>query len=369
MQNFLQLLREIQDYGVNHATDRTDVGRRRIFGNMMRFDMRNDQFPLSTTRQIPFNSVLAETLWFISGDTNNENLVKEGCTFWTPWAATLDSVRRYTNKLVERKVIDILDAKTIMDAVPDEVVGEIGPMYGASWRYWPRRNEHIRKEAVVREIKDMPSDFVQQMTSAYESLDDDFDKTKYSLDDWIKAHYYSHVDQLGELLYNLKHDPYGSRHLVTAYDPDMNPLPGFTPDENVIAEKGALMPCHYAFQVFVNPPEVEGGKPLISLMFNMRSWDVYLGGPFNIAGYGLILKMLAHCLDYECFELICVSGDTHTYFNQQEQIATQLSREPRALPKLRINPEKKDFFAITKEDFSLEGYDPHPAIPSPKPAV
>ena len=266
-------------------------------------------------------------------------------------------------------MIDILDAKTIMDAVPDEVVGEIGPMYGANWRYWPRRNEHIRKEAVVREIKDMPSDFVQQMTSAYESLDDDFDKTKYSLDDWIKAHYYSHVDQLGELLYNLKHDPYGSRHLVTAYDPDMNPLPGFTPDENVIAEKGALMPCHYAFQVFVNPPEVEGGKPLISLMFNMRSWDVYLGGPFNIAGYGLILKMLAHCLDYECFELICVSGDTHTYFNQQEQITTQLSREPRALPKLRINPEKKDFFALTKEDFSLEGYDPHPAIPSPKPAV
>ena len=85
MQNFLQLLREIQDYGVNHATDRTGVGRRRIFGNMMRFDMRNDQFPLITTRQIPFNSVLAETLWFISGDTNNENLVKEGCTFWTPW--------------------------------------------------------------------------------------------------------------------------------------------------------------------------------------------------------------------------------------------------------------------------------------------
>ena len=104
-------------------------------------------------------------------------------------------------------------------------------------------------------------------------------------------------------------------------------------------------------------------------MFNMRSWDVYLGGPFNIAGYGLILKMLAHCLDYECHELICVSGDTHTYFNQQEQIATQLSREPRALPKLRLNPLKKDFFSFTKEDFTLEGYDPHPVIPSPKPAV
>ena len=94
MKNFLQLLQEIQVSGVNHAADRTGVGRRRIFGNMLRFDMRNDQFPLVTTRQIPFNSVLAETLWFISGDTNNENLVKEGCTFWTPWAATLGLVWR-----------------------------------------------------------------------------------------------------------------------------------------------------------------------------------------------------------------------------------------------------------------------------------
>lgn len=363
MKNFIELLKDIYINGKDHDTDRTGVGRRRSFGHMLRFDMSEDKFPLVTTRQINLNTVIAETLWFISGSTNNNELVEKGCNIWTPWATSLDSVKRYAAKLVDRGIITPVDVKAIMDSVPDEIIGEIGPMYGANWRWWPRRSQHVRKEAVIREVKDMPSDFVTTMTAAYEAIDDaEFDKSKFSLDDFIKAHYYSHVDQLGELIYNLKNDPYGSRHLITAYDPDMNPLPGFTPDENVIAEKGALMPCHYAWQVFVKPALSGHIKPRISLMFQMRSWDVFLGGPFNIAGYGLILKMLAHCLDYDCDELICVAGDAHIYYNQFDAVETQIGREPRSLPKLFLNPEKKDFFSFTKEDFRLEGYEPHPAI-------
>lgn len=367
MQNVHDLLKNILENGKDHLADRTGVGRRRIFGAMLRFDMRNDAFPLITTRHINIKSVVAETLWFIAGHTNNQTLAEAGCNFWTPWAVTPKSVENYVGKLVDRKIISLTDVRTILDSVPDELMDEIGPMYGCMWRYWPRHNDTIRKEETVRTIDQMPSDFVARMREAYKSMEEEMkemgeDKLSFSEEEFVVKHYYSSIDQLGELINNLKTDPYGSRHLVTAYNPSLNPLPGFSPDENVVAGKGSLMPCHYAFQVFVTPPDEEGGKPKISLMFHMRSWDVFLGGPYNLGGYGVILKMLAHCLDFEPDELLVSAGDAHIYLNQLEAVETQLSREIRPMPKLHITAEHKDFFAFKMSDFVLEGYNPHPAI-------
>lgn len=150
------------------------------------------------------------------------------------------------------------------------------------------------------------------------------------------------VDQIANLIKSLEQNPNSRRHLVSAWN---------------VAEIGemALPPCHYAFQCYV-----ANGK--LSLMVQQRSADVFLGIPFNIASYALLTMMLAKVCGYEPGELIWTGGDCHLYLNHVEQAKLQLSREPRSLPTMRINPEASDIFAFKYEDFTLEGYDPHPHI-------
>lgn len=150
------------------------------------------------------------------------------------------------------------------------------------------------------------------------------------------------VDQISNLVKSLEQNPNSRRHLVSAWN---------------VADIGemALPPCHYAFQCYV-----ANGK--LSLMVQQRSADVFLGVPFNVASYALLTMMLAKVCGYEPGELIWTGGDCHLYLNHVEQAKLQLSREPRSLPTMRINPEASDIFAFKYEDFTLEGYDPHPHI-------
>ena len=184
---------------------------------------------------------------------------------------------------------------TIWDEWADEN-GELGPVYGAQWRHW--------KTAEGTEI-----------------------------------------DQLANLMHQLKHNPNSRRHIISAWNVAQ-------------VDNMALPPCHSMFQFYVADNK-------LSCQLYQRSADVFLGVPFNIASYALFTMMIAKVCGYELGDFVHTFGDTHIYLNHFEQVKTQLSREPRALPKMIIHGDQKDIFSFKYEDFELVDYDPHPVIKAP----
>ena len=174
--------------------------------------------------------------------------------------------------------------------------GDLGPVYGVQWRSWPTPDG-------------------------------------------------GHIDQIAEVVKQLKSNPDSRRIIVSAWN--VADLPQM-----------ALMPCHAFFQFYV-----ADGK--LSCQLYQRSADIFLGVPFNIASYALLTHMIAQACELEPGDFVWTGGDCHLYLNHLEQAREQLSREPRPLPQLRINPAVKDLFAFRFEDFTLEGYDPHPHIKAP----
>ena len=154
-----------------------------------------------------------------------------------------------------------------------------------------------------------------------------------------------HIDQISNVLTLLRTNPDSRRMLVSAW--------------NVAdLDRMALMPCHAFFQFYV-----AGGQ--LSCQMYQRSADVFLGVPFNIASYALLTMMVAQVCELEVGDFVHTFGDTHLYLNHVEQAREQLTREPRPLPTMRLNPAVRDLFSFTYDDFSLEGYDPHPSIKAP----
>ncbi len=154
-----------------------------------------------------------------------------------------------------------------------------------------------------------------------------------------------HIDQIAQVVNSLRHNPDSRRHIVSAWN--VADIPTM-----------ALPPCHALFQFYV-----ADGR--LSCQLYQRSADLFLGVPFNIASYALLTLMMAQVTGLEPGEFIHTLGDAHIYLNHLEQVETQLSRTPRPLPTMRINPEVKDIFGFSYEDFSLEGYDPWPGIKAP----
>ena len=150
------------------------------------------------------------------------------------------------------------------------------------------------------------------------------------------------VDQIANLIDGIKRDPDGRRHVVSAWNPGE-------------IEHAALPPCHCLFQFYV-----ADGR--LSCQLYQRSADVFLGVPFNIASYALLTMMVAQVCGLNPGDFVWTGGDCHLYLNHLDQANKQLSRAPRGLPKMRINPEVKDIFGFKYEDFTLEGYNPHPHI-------
>jgi thymidylate synthase len=181
--------------------------------------------------------------------------------------------------------------------------GDLGPVYGAQWRNW--NNEGI--------------------------------------------------DQISEVIQSIRNNPDSRRHIVAAWNPSVLPIPGKSFAENVALGKAALPPCHAWFQFYV-----AGGK--LSCQMYQRSADIFLGVPFNIASYALLSMMVAQVTGLKAGEFILTLGDAHIYLNHLDQAKLQISRDTRALPKMNINPDIKDIFGFSINDFSLEGYDPHPHI-------
>ena len=191
---------------------------------------------------------------------------------------------------------------TIWDEWADEN-GDLGPVYGAQWRNW--NNEGIDQISIV-------------------------------------------IDQI-------KNNPDSRRMIVAAWNPSVLPESGKTFAENVAEGRAALPPCHAWFQFYV-----ANGK--LSCQMYQRSADIFLGVPFNIASYALLTMMMAQVTGLKPGEFIHTLGDAHIYLNHLEQVKLQLTREPRSLPKMEINPDVKNIFDFKYEDFKLTGYDPHPHI-------
>ena len=172
------------------------------------------------------------------------------------------------------------------------------------------------------------------------------------------------IDQIKEVIHSLKNNPNSRRMLVSAWNPSVLPDTSKSFSENVANGKAALPPCHAFFQFYVTSPDPSqgGGKGKLSLQLYQRSADIFLGVPFNIASYALFTMMMAQVCGYEAGDFIHTFGDAHVYSNHMEQVELQLSREPRPLPKMVINPEVKDIFDFQFEDFTLVDYNPHPHI-------
>ena len=187
--------------------------------------------------------------------------------------------------------------------------GELGPVYGEQWRSW-------------------------------------------------KTHDGKVIDQISEVLAEIKRNPDSRRLVVSAWNPAVLPDPSISPDANAAAGKQALPPCHCLFQFYV-----ADGK--LSCQLYQRSGDIFLGVPFNIASYALLTLMMAQVCDLEPGDFVHTLGDAHLYANHLKQVDTQLEREPYPLPVMQLNPEVTDLFAFEYEDFSLENYEHHPLIKAP----
>ena len=163
------------------------------------------------------------------------------------------------------------------------------------------------------------------------------------------------IDQISELIETLKTNPNSRRMLISAWNPSVLPDTTVSFSENVANGKAALPPCHAFFQFYVSD-----GK--LSCQLYQRSADIFLGVPFNIASYALFTMMVAQVCGLEAGEFIHTFGDAHIYNNHIEQVNLQLSREPRKLPIMKLNPDVKNIFDFTFDDFTLEGYEPHEHI-------
>ena len=187
--------------------------------------------------------------------------------------------------------------------------GELGPVYGAQWRNWAAPDGR-------------------------------------------------HIDQVVQLLDDLRQKPHSRRHIVSAWNPALLPDESRSPKENAADGLQALPPCHTLFQF-----HVADGR--LSCQLYQRSADVFLGVPFNIASYSLLTMMIAQVVGLEPGDFVHTFGDVHIYLNHLDQVKTQLSREPYPLPEMRINPDVTDLFAFRYEDFELVDYQCHPPIRAP----
>tara|TARA_R110000737_G_scaffold16090_1_gene33099 strand:+ start:2793 stop:3791 length:999 start_codon:yes stop_codon:yes gene_type:complete len=323
--NYQTLLRDVLDMGTL-KDDRTGTGTTSIFGRQIRHDM-SDGFPLLTTKKMAIKTMMTELKWFLKGDTNIKYLVDNGCNIWngdayknyrnkfepTPYQFTPDTMEEFLNKI---KTDDEFAKKW----------GDLGPIYGKQWRGWKTNTVSI--------------------------------------------------DQIQDLISELKTNPDSRRLMVNAWN--VGELDNMT-----------LPPCHYGFQVYtrvlglderidyMNNGKISKSsdyfhehldsmgipKRSLSLMWSQRSVDTFLGLPFNIASYGMLLSLLSEEVGMIPGELIGNLGDVHLYSNHIEQAKTQLGREPKPhLPKLKIISSD---ILNGEFDYEILHYHSHPPIKAP----
>jgi thymidylate synthase len=350
---YTDLLQDILDNGVIKQ-DRTGTGTLSVFGRQIRHKM-SDGFPLLTTKKIHFKSVVTELLWFLRGDTNIKYLVDNDCHIWDGdayknyerrWETEGKFLSPPVNKFTKEEFINEIKTNPMVA----KELGDLGPVYGKQWRSW-KSFEHEYGE------DDNGDGFIGMWKG----------KEK--------------IDQIANLIRDLKTNPDSRRLMVNAWN--VGEL-----------DQMVLPPCHYGFQVYTrelsekerfnygvdvlgysglldcgNDDEVnefcnQQSVPTraISLMWNQRSVDTFLGLPFNIASYGLLLMMIADEVNMIPEELIGNLGDVHLYSNHIEQSKEQITREPMKLPTVHV---RDGIFCSSTSDVLLFDYQSHPTIKAP----
>jgi thymidylate synthase len=339
-EQYQDLLRELISKNANEKSDRTGTGTRSVFGRQIRHNM-SEGFPLLTTKKMAWKTMVTELLWFLRGDTNIKYLVDNGCNIWNG-----DAYKNYEKYAMANSYgVDVFSMEEFIDEIKTnnkfaEKWGELGPIYGAQWRSWNVEDEHI-------------------------------DGTTYFK--------YPDIDQIQNLIEDLETNPDSRRMMVNAWN--VGKL-----DEMV------LPPCHYGFQVYTRVMSLderierwatslgkhksfganldhedldERGFPkrTISLLWNQRSVDTFLGLPFNIASYGLLLMIIGKKVNMIPEELIGNLGDTHLYNNHIAQAKIQSTRKPFILPHVEVDlPESGLLEDLTLEHFNLYDYECWPKI-------
>lgn len=302
MKQYHDYLRHIRDNG-NKKTDRTGTGTVSIFGYQMRYNLA-EGFPLVTTKKLFTRGIIHELLWFLKGDSNLKYLADNDVHIWDEWP----------------------------------------------YKAYLLKNNMIVPKADSEEWKTGIKEFINRIKE-----DDSFAKEYgelgpiygYQWRNWPTPDG-RHIDQISEVIKLIKKSPDSRRMIVSAWN---------VADIEEMAKAG-LPPCHALFQFYV-----ADGK--LSCQLYQRSCDSFLGVPFNIASYALLVQMVAHVTGLELGDFVWTGGDCHIYLNHLEQVDTQLSRESRALPRMIIKRKVESIFDFTIDDFELEGYDPHPAIKAP----
>lgn len=302
MKQYLELLEDIKKNGIKKS-DRTGVGTISVFGRMMRFDL-SKGFPAMTTKKLFMRGVIHELLWFLQGSTNIKYLVDNDVHIWDEWP--------YKHYLLERGM-----------KVPD-----------SGSKQW---QEGIKKftEKIKKDVK---------FAKEWGELGPVYG---YQWRNWPTPDG-RHIDQIKSVIETIKNNPDSRRMIVSAWN---------TADVEKMAKAG-LPPCHLLFQFYVSD-----GK--LSCLMYQRSADTFLGVPFNIASYALLTLMIAQVTGLKAGDFVHAFGDTHLYLNHLKQVDEQLSRKPKKLPEMKINPMVRNIDDFIFEDFELVGYDPDPAIYAP----
>lgn len=367
MKQYLDLMQHILDNG-HEKKDRTGTGTLSIFGYQMRFNLQ-DGFPLVTTKKCHLRSIIHELLWFLNGDTNTKYLNDNDVTIWDEWAAQEDvkETFEYTphervceavagnyysgsiNDLIKhlQTLGDLTSGHVYLDklGVPrgSEVVhqhkGELGPIYGKQWRDWvgPDGKHHDQIATVIKQLRNDP-DSRRIIVSAWNVGE---------LDQMALAPCHSFFQFYSrEMTFEER-----ERYVIQSKDSAL---------ENYLDERVVDDTVNAIWMDEHNVP-----KRLLSCHLYMRSMDVFLGTPFNIASYALLTHMVAQQADMVVGEFVLSGGDVHLYSNHMEQVDLQLTREPRELPTLVIKRKPDSIFDYKFDDFQVVGYDPHPAIKAP----
>jgi thymidylate synthase len=335
---YIDLLQDILENGVTKS-DRTGTGTLSVFGRQIRHKM-SEGFPLLTTKKMPFRLIATELMWFLRGDTNIKFLVDNDCHIWDG-----DAYKSYSDHFIGYEDVPNKELFIEQIKIDDEFAkkwGDLGPIYGKQWRKWKIRERKLKWSQLTEE---------QKLTVSKETLENTHPDVAFFGEE-------KGIDQIQNLINDLKANPDSRRLMVNAWN---------------VAEidQMTLPPCHYGFQVYTRELSLEERRSLvsqemfnqiyngggtdtlshseinqwniptrsISLMFNMRSVDTFLGFPFNIASYGLLLEIIAKTVNMVPDELIGNLGDTHLYLNHIEQAKEQIGRTSFKLPTLNINTE------------------------------
>jgi len=397
MNNYLQLLEHVLNNG-RAKSDRTGTGTLSVFGPQLEFDL-SEGFPLVTTKKVHLKSIIHELLWFLRGSTNATELQDVGVRIWNEWAQPEDVYCRqkrsgYEIKLAWAKLKQItvadadekiklltaqfradhpeLELQCIEEMIRDQIIregvseykevlekakGDLGPVYGKQWRAWPTPSGNIDQIAnVIERLKTNP-DCRRLIVSAWNvgQLDQmalmpchnffQFHTEELTVRErlehaWATAAKEKRMDARLDRLYD--------EYLVTFRD---------SADGVDGVAQGSLINEVNAYLDQIKTP-----KRILNCKFNMRSADLFLGVPFNIASYALLTMMVGQVVNMVPGTLILTMGDAHIYSNHIEQVKEQLSREPHPLPKMRITKEVSHIDDFRFEDFELVDYVCHPAI-------